>query len=255
MAKKKPEAVNKVVDELKKEILAGKYGESGVGILPPSSTLQERFAPEGKQKAGRETITRAVQHLRAMGLVFPMGRNIIIDTPNLKIPGVVPTFDKWLQERGLEAEVKNEDAPSIVELSADLAERFKLPVGTQSVRRYRLQGARRGKIVTWFRLAETYYLRELVDDEWLEQIKTTPKFVVIDAIKTKTGKFITHAHSELINRFPDEQEQALLDITYQTPVTEHLRKCYSEDETLIMFNRIILVSNKFTFEFDYPITL
>jgi DNA-binding GntR family transcriptional regulator len=243
--------VNAIVETLKAEIEAGKYGESGAGIIPSRNQLKDRF------KVSAETIGRAILHLRAMGLVDPQtkGRHVIVGMLNLKLPGVTPSFDKYLTAKGMTPEFANVGTPEIVTLEGSHAARFRLPAGTQAIKRLRLQGAKRGDRVTWYRLAETYYLRELVRNEWLEAIRTTPKFVLIDAIKEATGKYITHAHSELITRFPNQDEQNLLDITFQTPVNEHYRMCYADDETLIMFNRIVLVSNKFTFEFDYSISL
>ena len=247
----KPDRLNEIVETLKAEIEAGKYGESGTGIIPSRTQLKDRFG------VSPETIGRAVLHLRAMGLVAPQpkGRNIIVDTPNFTLPGVVPSFDKYLAAQGMAPEMANVGTPEVITLDARQAARFRLPVGTQAIKRLRLQGARRGEQVTWYRLAETYYLRDLVRDEWLETIRSNPKFVLIDAIKEATGKFITHAHSEIVTRFPNMDEQNLLGVTFQTAINEHYRICYANDETVIMFNHILLVSNKFTFEFDYPISL
>ncbi|EFH79634.1 GntR family transcriptional regulator [Ktedonobacter racemifer] len=243
--------VNYIVETLKTEIESGMYGQSGAGIIPSRNQLKDRFS------VSPETVGRAILHLRAMGLVEaqPKGRHVLVGMLNLKLPGVTSSFDRYLTEQGLTPEMANVGTPEVISLEGSQAARFRLPAGTQAIKRLRLQGAKRQNHLSWYRLAETYYLRELVRDEWLEAIRQHPKFVLIDAIKEATGKQITHAHSELITRFPNPDEQSLLEITFQTPVVEHYRMCYADDDTLIMFNRIVAVANKFTFEFDYPISM
>lgn len=255
----KPEAVNAVVNALRTDIERGVYGSEG--IIPPRTQLAKKFG------VSSETINRAILHLQAMGLIIPYGRNVVANPQRLRIPGLTPSFDGFLQDQGLTPHFENVGEPEIVELG-EAAKAFGLEPSTRVVKRLRLQGEKRGgqilgkrtaePLVIWYRLAETFYLYDLLCDvggeEWIERIKTESRFNVTAAIEQKTGQAIRHAHTELVPRFPTDREQKLLNITFQTPIIEHYRLCYSEDDTLLMFNRIVLVGHKFKFEFDYPIS-
>jgi DNA-binding GntR family transcriptional regulator len=258
-----PETVNAVVTALRADIERGIYGSEG--IIPPRTQLARKFG------VSSETVNRAILHLQAMGLVVPYGRNVVANPTRLRIPGLTPSFDGFLQKQGLEPYFENVGIPEVVTLDEETARAFKLEPGTKAVRRLRLQGEKRGgaslgrkkageSLIIWYRLAETFYLydllQEIVGDEWIERVKIDARFNVTAAIEEKTGQSIKIGHSELIPRFPTEQEQQLLNITFQTPVIEHYRLCYNQDSNLLlMFNRIVLVGHKFNFEFDYPISL
>lgn len=269
MAEHKP-VLSSIIDTLRYEIIeAAKKGSSIAQIIPPSTQLMKRFGTT------QDTVRRAQERLKAERLILTSGKSTIINAVNLDIPGVTPSFDDFLKDNGLVPHFENVGEPEIITLSDEYAKEFKIPAGSRAVRRLRLQGeirdslpqsktttARTGKngsLVVWYRLAETMYQLDLIEQvggqEWIEEIKSNPRFNIIKEIEKKTGKKITHASSKLVPRFPDRREQELLNISYQTPVIEHWRRCFSEDGTMIMFNRILLVACNFTFEFDYPITL
>lgn len=271
MQGRKSHKVVDVIQHLKREIESGVYQTKGIitSIVPPHRQLAKQF------DTTLDTITRAIANLQAQGLVLTSGRNIIVNPVKLSIPGVTPSFDSFLVENDLTPYFENVGEPEIIEMDKEQARAFNLEPGTRVVRRLRLQGEIRhdkpqakekttkngnGKgLIIWYRLAETMYDLKLIEQvggqAWIEEIKTNPRFNIIKEIEKKTGQKVTHASSELVPRFPNLQEQELLNISYQTPVIEHWRKCYSDDGTLIMFNRIVLVSYAFRFSFDYPISI
>ncbi len=269
-SRKKLNKVASIIQSLRKEIENGEYQTKGIitAIVPPHRQLADRF------NTTVDTIGRAIANLQAQGLVLTSGRNIIVNPVKLSIPGVTPSFDGFLSEHDLEPHFQNVGDPEIIELDKGYSRAFNLEPGTKVVKRLRLQGEIRhdkpqakerrttgnGKsLIIWYRLAETMYLLDLIEQvggqEWIEEIKSNPRFNIIKEVEKKTGKKVTHASSELAPRFPDQQEQELLEISYQTPVIEHWRKCYSDDGTLIMFNRIVLVAYAFRFSFDYPVSV
>lgn len=257
----KPDTVNAVISTLQKDIERGVYGSEG--IIPPRTQLSKKFG------VSPETINRAMLHLQAMGLVVPYGRGVVANPIRLRIPGLTASFDGFLKEQGLTPHFENIGTPEITELEPLMAQAFGLEPGTKVVRRLRLQGEKRGgesvgrksaePLIIWYRLAETFYLydliRSFIGEEWVERIKVDALYNVTKEVE-KTGMAIKFGHSELIPRFPNDHEQELLNITFQTPVIEHYRHCFAEDKkTLLMFNHILLVGYKFKFEFDYPISL
>ena len=150
---------------------------------------------------------------------------------------------------------ENVGTPEVIELKVELAQRFRLEAGTKAIRRLRRQGEDRQGLKIWYRLAETYYPYDLAS-QWLETMRQDARFNVIRAIHKDTGKKITHGHSEIVIRFADEREVALLEATYDTPIGEHFRMCYTDQNERIMFNRI--VSKGYAVEYvidDYPISI
>lgn len=242
-----PDKINAVVESLKKSILAGDFGKRG--------TLPSRKQLEQQLKVSGDTLNRAMLRLQAQGYVTPSGRNVAANPVQLKVPGLTSSFDEFLEAQHLKPAFENIGTPEVIELEADLAHRFRLEPGTKAIRRLRRQGEDREGLKIWYRLAETYYLYDLAS-QWLATMQQNARFNVIRAINKETGKKITHGHSEIAIRFPTEQEVALLEATYDTPMGEHFRMCYSEQNELIMFNRI--VSKGYAVEYvidDYPISV
>jgi GntR family transcriptional regulator len=105
---------------------------------------------------------------------------------------------------------------------------------------------------TPYRLAENFYPTSLVDESILDQMLILPHFDVILAIKNKYDKAPVRIYEDVIGRLPTSQERQLLNITPQTPVLEVNRVSYTEDDTVIMVNKIIFVANLFVLSYDYP---
>src|SRR5262249_11118736 len=148
---------------------------------------------------------------------------------------------KYMEEEGLTPWMENVgDGPEIVTLSESLAQAFDLPVGTKAVKRLRLQGEQQVLAPAFtpkngkrsqeprrrtipYRLAETYYLYEMVE-KYIDAMKQNPLLVVINEIKKDTGKVIAKSRVKVGSRFATEQEQEQLQITMYTPVIELFRK-------------------------------
>lgn len=249
-----PIRINEIIKDMRIRITRGDYGTRGK--IPSRLRLAKEI-----YHVSADTINKAVMHLQAEGFVLENGTSNIANPHNMRIPGVVSSFDEFIRQQGMEPYMFNVGEPGIVSLSDEYAEAFNLPIGTRAIRRLRVQGGKREDMIIPLRIAETFYLYDLVHElggnQWIEQIQKDPMFNVIKEIKKKTGKEVTEAESDLWARFPDETEQELLSITYQTQVIEHWRKCYDspKEEMLIMFNRIILKANTFKFKFKYSIKL
>lgn len=261
MGKNKPDVVFAVARQLIKDIEEGKYGTEG--IIPPRKTLSETLG------VSADTANKAVMHLQAMGLVVPYGRNVIVNSKRLRIPGLTPSFDGFLKENGMVPYFKDIEEPKIVALDKKLADQFHLPAGTKVVKRNRLQGEKRvsdipalgesrnkkaKELIIWYRLAETYYLYDLLkgmnEAAWLPEMIRDPQFNTTAAIEAASGEKIKPYYSHLVPRFPTVEEVESLEITFQTFVVEHWRRCFNADESqLIMFSKIVHIGSKCEFEF------
>jgi GntR family transcriptional regulator len=214
-----------------------------VGVVPTRRELAERF------ETTTSTMNDVFTFLHAMGYVMSKGRNVMINPSRMTIPALVPSFDHYLQQQGLTPFMQNVGDPEIIGLDMKVAQAFDLPAGTRAVRRIRVQGEKLGNQLIPYRVAETYY-PEILAVQYLARMKQDPLFVVIDQIAHDTGKAITKSSLKVLTRFPDEQEQSLLQISLHVPVTELFRVSYSDDGTIIVFSRIILISYRFTLSLD-----
>jgi DNA-binding GntR family transcriptional regulator len=237
----KPGKVTSILQEMINLIEEGVWGQTG--IVPTRRDLAERFATT------TSTINDVFTFLHAMGYVMPKGRNVMINPNRMTIPALVPSFDQYLQQQGLLPFMQNVGDPEIISFDRKLAEAFGLPLGTRAVRRIRVQGEKHDNQLIPYRVAETYY-PETLAAQYLARMKQDPLFVAIDQIADDTGKTISRSSLKVLTRFPSEQEQSLLQISLHIPVTELFRVSYSDDGTIIVFSRIILISYRFTLSLD-----
>jgi DNA-binding GntR family transcriptional regulator len=232
-----PGKVRRVLTDLIRLINEGEWGRSG--ILPSQIQLARKY------EVATSTMNDVFALLRAQGYVVPEGRNVRVTTHRIALPTLVPSFDKYLEERGLAPFMQNIGDIEVVELSKELAEAFELPQRYQAIKSLRLQGEKEDRTTIPYRLTETYYPYDLAH-LYIEEIRKNPDLNVKDEI----GKPITHSHVSVLTRIPNEQEQELLDITIGTFVNEVFRKSFTEDNTLIMFSRIISPNYRFKLTFQ-----
>jgi DNA-binding GntR family transcriptional regulator len=237
----KPGKVISILGEMISLIEGGEWGQAG--FVPTRHDLAKRF------ETTTSTINDVFTFLHAMGYVISKGRNVMINPNRMTIPALVPSFDQYLQKQGLTPFMQNVGEPEIISLDIKMAEAFGLPVATRVVRRIRVQGEKQGTTLVPYRVAETYYPEALAAG-YLARIKQDPLFVVIDQIAEDTGKTITRSSLKVLTRFPGKQEQSLLQISLHTPIIELFRISYSDDRTMIVFSRIILIGHRFTLSLD-----
>jgi DNA-binding GntR family transcriptional regulator len=239
----KPGKINAILQDVVHLIESGEWGRSNIIPVPTRVDLARQY------KVATSTINDVFNLLHAMGYVMPSGRNLMINPNRMTIPALVPSFDKYLQQHGLTPFMQNIEDPTVVMLDKDLAAAFDLPEGTKAIKRSRIQGETRNKQDIPYRITETYYLFDLAD-KYLANMTSDPLFITIDHIKQDTGKSITRSSFKILTRFPSEQEQNLLQVPLHTPVNEIFRVSRSDDGTIIMFSRIILISYRFTVSID-----
>jgi DNA-binding GntR family transcriptional regulator len=236
--------VDVIVESFRQRILAGEYGTSG--RLPSLRLLADEYGTT------HETMNKVVQLLQAEGLLYSQGRaGVFVNPPRTRVPGITARFDRFLQEQGLKPVESNIDEPAIVMAPADVAKVFGVAEGTPVVRRFRLQGT----TIAPYRLAENFYPVELAGGDILERMQRDERLDVLQAIKEAHGKVIVRVHEDVIGRFPTAKEQQLLKIVRNAPVLEVQRTNYAEDDSVVMYNRIIFVASYFVLNYDYPTSL
>ncbi len=232
--------VTSLSDALRQRILAGEFGTGG--RLPSLRMFAQQYGTT------QETINKVIQRLQAEGLLKSLGRaGVFVRIPRTRIPGIVPRFDLYLKELGLEPVEKNIGEPGIVTASPDVAAALGVTVGEGVVHRLRSQGASN----TPYRLAENFYPVELAGGQILEQMQQDEHFDVLEAIKKAHAKSVRKVHEVVVGRLPSGEEQRLLNITRNAPVLEVRRTSSDEDGTAIMYNRLVLVASFFELIYDY----
>ncbi|MBV9689083.1 MAG: GntR family transcriptional regulator [Ktedonobacteraceae bacterium] len=237
-----PEKVNRVLDELRQRIKNGEYGRSG--RLP--SRLQ--FAKEFGTSA--ETINKAINVLRAEGLLVAQGRSVAVSPPPIRVPGMMESFARYVRGLGLEPMVEYLDEPERITLSSEEASIFGVPEGMEVVRRTRRQGTKTQP----YRLIESFYPWEIVGDELLQRMKIEPEFVLTEEIKARTGLYHTQIHERVIARYPTASERDLLRLLNQAPILEIMRVGRASNGTIILCSKIVWNGSLCELTYDYSST-
>ncbi|MEO7020584.1 MAG: GntR family transcriptional regulator [Ktedonobacteraceae bacterium] len=231
-----------IADALRKRILAAEFGTGG--RLPSLRMFAQQY------ETTQQTMNTVVQRLQAEGLLSSLGRQgVFVHMPRTRIPGIVPRFDLYIKELGMEPAEMNVVKPEVVPAPVDVAKALGVAEGTLVVHRLRRQGT----TITHMRLAENFYPVSLVDEYILEQMQKDERFDALLAISEKRGKIVKHIRETVISRFPSEEEQELLKITRNTPVLDVRRTNSDEDGTVIMYNRIAFVASYFELTYDYDV--
>lgn len=233
--------VDEITNALRQRIVAGEFGTGG--RLPSLRMFASQYGTT------QETMNKAIQRLQSEGLLSSLGRQgVYVHMPRARIPGILPRFDKYLEELGFNPVETNIDEPAVVPAPEDVATVFNIAPGSPVVHRLRRQGT----TTAHYRLAENFYPVTLVDDYILQQMQTDERFDAILAIKQKHGKIIKRVHEDVIARLPDQRVQELLKLVRGAPVLEVKQTNYAEDDqTVIMYNKIIFVASFFVLSYDY----
>ena len=236
--------VDDIAEALRKRILSGEFGTGG--RLPSQRMFAEEY------ETSRETINKVIQRLQAEGLLTSLGlQGVFVRAPRVRIPGHFSRFASYLKGAGLDAVESVIGSPTIVDASSDVAQFLGVSEGTPVV--YSLR--RQGTTTAHYRTIETFYPMALVGGSILEHLQANRNFDVLSAIKQTHGKSVKHVREDILGRFPTQHEQDVLSITRATPILEVNSVFYAQDDTIVMYNRSILVASYFVLSYDYAANL
>jgi|SRR5712692_7622818 DNA-binding GntR family transcriptional regulator len=241
------EKVDAMADVLRQRILDGEFGTSG--RLPPHRTLAQQLGTT------RETTNKVIQLLQSEGLLVSREKSVYVAPPRVRMPAIVPHFDRYLESQGLLPVTEFLEKPDLVPVPRSIAKLMGLDEGTAVAHRLLRQGAKQGDDVTIYRLSENFYNPELVSGEILRGLQSDPQFDTLLAIKAKYGKVVAKGHIDAVARVMTAREHDLLGGARGAPVLEVHRTNYAEDGTVIMVNKISFVGSFFVLSYDFPVTL
>lgn len=227
-----------ITSSLRDKIVRGDFGKSG--RIPSVSQIAK------ERKASRTTVYQALQTLQLEGILISKEGSYYANYPIMRIPGITPTFDRYLIEQGLKPSMENIIEPELVPMPADVAHMFHQQEGVHVVHRMRKQGT----IEVPYRIAENWYPASLAG-EFVDQMRVNPNLDVLSEIRRVHGVFITDVHEDILARIPTHEEVEHLAIMKTTPVLEVRRSSFAHDGNPVMFNKIILVATYFLLSYDY----
>lgn len=230
--------IDALANNLRDRVKNAEFGTSG--RIPAVSKLAKEW------EASRTTVYQALQILQSEGLLIARDNSFFVNYPILRIPGIVPTFDRYLIEHGQRPKMENIIEPEVIVMPPDIAKMFKQQDGVHVVHRMRRQGT----VDVPYRLAENWYPASLAE-QFVERMRQDSNLDVLSEIKRVHGLYISDVHEDVIARLPTTEEARILSIVRTTPVLEVRRSNFSESGTPIMFNKIILVGAYFELSYDY----
>src|SRR5260370_10569400 len=131
------EKVDAMADVLRQRILNGEFGTSG--RLPPHRTLAQQLGTT------RETTNKVIQLLQGEGLLVSRQKSVYVAPPRVRMPAIVPHFDRYLESQGLLPVTEFLDKPDLVPVPRPIAKLMGLEEGTAVPHRVRRHGAKHGE--------------------------------------------------------------------------------------------------------------
>lgn len=236
--------LDQLADKLRTEIMAGTYGASSIGRLPPVTALSAQL------HTTRETVKAVLQLLQSEGIIYRHKTAMIVNYPLLKLEGITKNFEAYLRAQGHEVEIKNLMKPSLETMPYEVASLFGQDAGIHVIHRIREQGISGLPL----RIAENWYPASLAE-QFLGEMQTNERMDVIGAIKRVHGLYIVESEDVVIGRIPNKAEAKQLELARTEPVVEIRRSNFAEDGTPLMWNRIIHRAPQFQFTYRQKINL
>lgn len=165
------------------------------------------------------------------------------------IHGIQKNFVDSMRAFGIPCIVEDLSKPDFVPMDKDLAEIFKVPVGSPIVRREQIQGTPG----TPYRLVTNLYPAKYMSDDILEEFRKN-----VDAngpllMKAAFGVIIEHLEETISSRTPSPTERKHLKIRVDTPVITVRRVNYDADMHAVMVSDLVLVSLYFRLKYTYSV--
>jgi len=228
-------------NQLRKEILSGKYGTEGG--LPGIEELKRRSG------LAANTIYKSLALLQGERLITERDKAFYVTAlPSMLMTQHVPPLHIRMQAQGRVSFARNVADVERMQVPDEIADRAKVPHGTMAVHRLRVLGEVKDSKEIPSRLVEYYYLLDLTD----EQIRKMREDATLH-ILLETGPVEMVRHDDICARLPTSDEITLLGIPETTPVLYVQVTNRDMDGKAILTQNVVLtpagsVSYEYTFE-------
>jgi DNA-binding GntR family transcriptional regulator len=227
-----------LANEIRKDILAGKYGTEGG--LPGLDELARRSG------LARNTVRSALIVLEGERLIIERDRGYFVNTSSMVMTQYVPPLPLRMQAQGKTASSEN-IAITSVQLPDEIADLLHLGRGTIATFRFRVgnevleSGEKKP-----FRLSKYYYLIPLND----EQVRQIEENADADLLVQYAPLLLT-AHDEISSRLPTKEEASYLHIPESTPVTHVQIITKDTSGRILLFQELTLLGVTLAYDYSF----
>lgn len=235
----KSQQIERITQQLREDILEGAF--KPYNVLPTIRVLADQFGTTA------DTISKVLRNLEIEGLLAKgKGRSIRVNTPRERITTNDETFRDYMKAQGYTVTVEYLATPGVIPATPQLAQLFRLPIGTQLVER-----ARRERVNgTVYRYSRKYYRAEFVAEDVLQQIREDYTFNVRAVLEKQ--KPLARIQERIIARtIIDAEEAELLQAAKGSPVMEQWKINYAYDKSVVFVSLVVFNAAYFVKTYDY----
>jgi len=227
-----------LANELRKDILQGKYGSEGG--LPG---IEHLIRTSG---LSRGTVYKSLALLQGEGVIQERDRTFFVNNSSIVMTQHVPTARARLQTQGKTAVVKNLAPVARVQLPDYLADVLKVARGTTATFRYRVSGEVINGNEVPGRLVRYHYLIPITDDQ-IQRMQDDPHADILAEqypIKMKR-------HDDVSVRFPTHEEAEYLNVPETTPVLDLRVINRDMDGNVLLVQELALLNMTLTYDYTF----
>jgi DNA-binding GntR family transcriptional regulator len=235
----KSQQIEHITQQLREDILKGVF--KPYNVLPTIRALADQFGTTA------DTISKALRNLEIEGLLVKgKGRSLRVNTPRERITTNDETFRDYMKTQGYTVKVEHSVTPGVIAATPQLANLFRLPVGTALIERARRE------IVdgTVYRYSRKFYRAEFVTEEVLQKIREDYTFNVRAILEEQ--KPLARIQERIIARtIIDTEEAELLQVAKGAPVMEQWKINYANDKSVVFVSLVVFNAAYFVKTYDY----
>jgi len=228
-----------VANQIRKEILAGRYGSEGG--LPEIREIAK------KSGVALNTVVAALSNLEGQGLIEKRGHSYYVNSISFVMTQYVPPAHVRLHRGGY---CKNMGPIERVPLPEHLAEKLHSPQSELVVYRVQISGELIEGKEKPSQISYRYHLLP-ISDEKIQRMQADATYDPMWGDTDIPAELVSH--DEVTSRLATEEERNLLNLPETTPITNVFESIRDKSDTLLMAQDIIL-SPRATLIFDFPFT-
>lgn len=228
-----PEKYVRIVDELRKNIIAGLYGPRGG--LPTAQEVATSY------NVTVNTAGKALSYLEGEKLVVKRGSNFYVNALNVRMTEHVPASHIRLTH----GYTRNISTVDMVELPLHIIEKLD-PPATKAIYRAQISGEQDGNEFVPIQIARRYYFLPLTTGE-IMNMTNDPTY---DPMWTKVPVQLL-SHDDIAARNATEEETQLLNLPHTSSVLDVWEAIYDMGGNVLMAQEITL-SPRMKLSFRFP---
>lgn len=235
----KSQQVEHITQQLREDILRGVFNP--YNVLPTIRALADQFGTSA------DTISKVLRNLEIEGLLAKgKGHSIRVNVPRERITTNIESFRDYMKDQGHTVTIEQIVTPNVIPATLQLANLFRLPVGTLLVERARREIV--DGIV--YRYSRKYYRAEFVSEDVLQKMRQDYTFNIRTVLEEQ--KPLARIQERIIARtITDVNEAELLQVAKGSPVMEQWKINYGYDKSVIFVSLVVFNAAYFVKTYDY----